>query len=75
MQSRLAMADLAISLAIASSRSRRWDCFGTLSDLISWSEEARATGRFQQRLNKLTRAALVALRAVGVNQAQVREKS
>ena len=56
---------LAISLAIHAAQSGRRVYFGTLADLIASLEEAKAAGRFPQRLKVLTHPSLLIVDEIG----------
>lgn len=56
---------LAISLAITAAQSGRRVYFGTLADLIASLEEAKAAGRFPQRLKVLTHPSLLIVDEIG----------
>jgi DNA replication protein DnaC len=56
---------LAISLAINAAQSGRRVYFGTLADLIASLEEAKAAGRFPQRLKVLTHPSLLIVDEIG----------
>lgn len=56
---------LAISLAINAAQSGRRVYFGTLADLITSLEEAKAAGRFPQRLKVLTHPSLLIVDEIG----------
>jgi DNA replication protein DnaC len=56
---------LAISLAITAAQSGRRVYFGTLADLIASLEEAKAAGRFAQRLKVLTHPSLLIVDEIG----------
>ncbi len=56
---------LAISLAIDAAQSGRRVYFGTLADLIASLEEAKAAGRFPQRLKVLTHPSLLIVDEIG----------
>ncbi len=56
---------LAIGLAIAAAQSGRRVYYGTLADLITSLEEAKATGRLGYRLKMLTHPALLVVDEIG----------
>ena len=56
---------LAISLAIAAAQSGRRVYYGTLADIITSLEEAKAAGRFTHRLKTLTYPALLVVDEIG----------
>jgi DNA replication protein DnaC len=56
---------LAISLAITAAQNGRRVYFGTLADLITSLEEAKAAGRFPQRLKVLTHPSLLIVDEIG----------
>lgn len=56
---------LAISLAIAAAESGRKIYFGALTDLIGSLEEAKASGRIENRLKVLTHPALLVVDEIG----------
>ncbi|MFQ5946745.1 MAG: IS21-like element helper ATPase IstB [Anaerolineae bacterium] len=56
---------LAISLAVAAAQSGRRVYFGTLADLITSLEEAKAAGRLAHRLKTLTHPALLVVDEIG----------
>jgi len=56
---------LAISLAIATAQAGRRVYYGTLADLITSLEEAKASGRLGHRLNILTHPSLLVIDEIG----------